>query len=478
MSELKLPEYVPNDGILVGYSLEHERHRPVIGFDFGSEKENAATGFLEPIVYKGGGHLLTVAPTGAGKGVNAIIPALLQHPGSVIVIDPKGENYAVTHRRREEMGQKVVLLDPFHMTGATKRDSFNPLDLIDASSSGAVDEAATLAEMIAPPSNTLDPFWENRARQLITGLILHVVNCRPPILKNLSEVRYLLNQSSDDIDFTAKEMRKSKNDDVRMMASIIDTAESRVRASIISTAQQQMEFMRGKLVPEAMSRSSFSLEAVTQGDGISIYLVIPPDKLDSHKQMVRLWVGALMLLLLRRRHPPARNTLFVLDEAAQLGPLRQLRQAITLLRGYGLQTWSFWQDLNQLSFLYPDSWETMLNNCRVVQAFGFTNLHMTRKLADRIGYPDSRELLALDADEMLLMIAGVEPVIAQRPNYLTDPCFKGQSDPNPFHNPDIDLETTALRPQRRFSRGLGTGDGDLTKEGEGRDSPGSEIDNR
>jgi type IV secretion system protein VirD4 len=103
---------------------------------------------------------------------------------------------------------------------------------------------------------------------------------------------------------------------------------------------------------------------------------------------------------------------------------------------------------------------------------------MTRKLADRIGYPDSRELLALDADEMLLMIAGVEPVIAQRPNYLTDPCFKGQSDPNPFHNPDIDLETTALRPQRRFSRGLGTGDGDLTKEGEGRDSPGSEIDNR
>lgn len=455
MSELKLPETVPDDGILVGYSLEHERHAPVVGFAFGSEHENAATGFLEPIVYKGGGHLLTIAPTGAGKGVNSIIPTLLQHPGSVILIDPKGENYAVTARRRKEMGQRVILLDPFQMTDAQTRDSFNPLDLIDADAPGAVDEAAILAEMIAPPTNTHDPFWENRARQLITGLLLHVASIRPPVLRNLSEVRYLLNQTADDIDFTAKEMRKSRLEDVRMMASIIDTAESRVRASIVSTAQQQMEFMRGKLVSGAMSRSSFPLEDVTRGEGLSIYLVIPPDKLDSHRQMLRLWVGALMVLLLRRRHPPALNTLFMLDEAAQLGPLRQLRQAITLLRGYGLQTWSFWQDLSQLTQLYPDAWETMLNNCRVIQAFGFTNLHMTRQLADRIGYENPQELLSLDADEMLLMIAGDEPVIAQRPNYLSDPCFRGQADPNPFHNREIEAETTAVRPRRRFSRASG-----------------------
>lgn len=465
MRELELPVSVPTDGILVGYSLEHERHKPVVGFDFGNDHVNPETGFLEPILYKGGGHLLTIAPTGAGKGVSAIIPALLQHQGSVIVIDPKGENFAVTARRRREMGQRVVLLDPFEITDGAKRDSFNPLDLVNPSSPAAVDEAAILGEMIAPHTNTNDPFWENRARQLITGLILHVLQGRPPILRNLSEVRYLVNQSSDDIDFTAKEMRRSKSEEVRMMASIIDTAESRVRSSIVSTAQQQMEFMRGPLVSTAMSRSTFPLEEVTSGESLSIYLVIPPDKLDSHRQLVRLWVGALMVLLLRRRRPPVQNTLFVLDEAAQLGPLRQLRQAITLLRGYGLQTWSFWQDLNQIAFLYPDSWETMLNNCRVIQAFGFTNLHMTRQLADRMGYPDSRELLSLDADEMLLMIAGDEPVVAQRPNYLSDPCFNGLADPNPFHDREAQTETTAVRPQRRFSRAGPEDEGNVGNDG-------------
>ena len=452
MSDLKLPDSVPEDGLLVGYSLEHERHRPVVGFAFGNEDENATTGFLEPIVYKGGGHLMTIAPTGAGKGVSAIIPTLLRHPGSVIVIDPKGENYAVTARCRQEMGQRVVLLDPFRITDTDKTDTFNPLDLIDPSSRGAVDEAAILAEMIAPPANRQDPFWENRARQRITGLLLHVASARPPLLKTLSEVRYLLNQKAEDIDFTAKEMRRSKLDEVRMMASILDTAESRVRASILSTAQQQMEFIRGGLVGAAMSRSSFPVDDVTRGEGLSIYLVIPPDKLDSHRQVLRLWVGALMVLLLRRRHPPRLNTLFMLDEAAQLGPLRQLRQAITLLRGYGLQTWSFWQDLSQLSQLYPDAWETMLNNCRVIQAFGFTNLYMARTLADRIGYPDSRELLGLDADELLLMIAGDEPAIAQRPNYLSDPCLEGLADPNPFHTREVETEITAVRPRRRVRR--------------------------
>ena len=37
--------------------------------------------------------MLFVAPTAAGKGVGSIIPTLLTHRGSVVVTDPKGENY-------------------------------------------------------------------------------------------------------------------------------------------------------------------------------------------------------------------------------------------------------------------------------------------------------------------------------------------------------------------------------------------------
>ena len=54
--------------------------------------------------YAGPGHLLTIAPTRAGKGVGAILPNLLLADRPVIVIDPKGENYRVAARARNRFG--------------------------------------------------------------------------------------------------------------------------------------------------------------------------------------------------------------------------------------------------------------------------------------------------------------------------------------------------------------------------------------
>ena len=108
--------------------------------------------------------------------------------------------------------------------------------------------------------------------------------------------------------------------------------------------------------------------------------------------------------------------MLVLDEAAQLGELPQLRQAVTLLRGYGVRTWSFWQDISQLENLYPVDWRTIVNNCRVVQAFGMANLAAAETIRAISGFRTAIEILDLDADEMLLLAAGDEAVIAQRPN--------------------------------------------------------------
>jgi len=109
---LQLPDKIEHEGILVGWSLEHEYRFPPIGFHYGDERYTPSSGYLNPILFEGEGHLMTIAPTGSGKGTGCIIPTLLRHPGPVIVIDPKGENGDVTARRRGELGQKVVILDP------------------------------------------------------------------------------------------------------------------------------------------------------------------------------------------------------------------------------------------------------------------------------------------------------------------------------------------------------------------------------
>lgn len=450
-AHLKVPDWLPEDGLLVGYSLEHEQHPPVPGFHFGPPNIGPHSGYLEPILHAGDGHLMTIAPTGAGKGVGAIIPTMLHYRGSVIIVDPKGENYAVTGRRRQEMGQKVVCLDPFGMTDCARPDTFNPLCLIKEGDSQEMDTAAVLAELLVRPSLASDPYWDNRARQLVTGLMLHVARVRPPVLRNLGEVRYLLYQDGDALKLLVKEMQASKNEDVRLLAGMVETQAEKLDASIRSIAQQALEFLRGS-VSMAVSETSFEVSSVTEGEPMSIYIVIPPDKLESHAQLLRLWIGGLFSLIMRRRQPMDRRTLFILDEAAQLGHLSLLRQAITLLRGYGLQTWSFWQDINQIQNIYGGDWETMFNNCKVIQSFGFSNLQMARQIGDRVGFFDSAGLVSLDADEMLLMIAGDEPVVAQRPNYLTDPCFAGMSDPNPYHSRTQDEALRPQRPQRHYIR--------------------------
>ena len=94
------------------------------------------------------GTWFTIAPTGAGKGRGVIIPNLLRFEGSVIVIDPKGETWHVTHRRRKEMGQEVRLLDPFGAV-SKKTDSLNPFDLFDRPGALLDADAEMLASLLA-----------------------------------------------------------------------------------------------------------------------------------------------------------------------------------------------------------------------------------------------------------------------------------------------------------------------------------------
>lgn len=447
--DAKLPTKLSPDGLLIGYSLEADKHRPVMGFQFGEaiEDEDRDDNMLEPVLHTGDGHLITLARTGAGKGVGCIIPALLRYPGPAIVIDPKGENYQVTARRRRELGQKVLLLDPFGVTGE-ETGALNPLDLIDHRSPEAVDSAAQLAELIVTKQHTQDPFWDSRAYSLITTMLLFVASGRPPVLRNLQEMHYLLNQTNEDMDFTFKEILKSPLPAVRQGGAIKSTAEAKVWASILSTAQSHTDFLRSAGAQATLGRSTIDLQAITRGDPISIYVVVPPEKLESHGKLLRLWIGVMMAAITQRSRRPELPTLFILDEAAQLGPLKQLRQAITLLRGYGLRTWSFWQDLSQLQMLYPHDWKTMINNCEVLQAFGFANARVARDGAELTGYEDWRVLQDLEFPEMVLAIAGDKPVIARKPNYLEDPAFASQFDDNLFYSktPQDRRETRAPTP--------------------------------
>ena len=437
-SALQLPSELPPGTLLVGYSMEHTSRRPPIGFSYGNPVTSPSTGFADPILLEREGHLMTVAPTGAGKGVGCIIPALLNYDGPAIVVDPKGENAAITAERRRALGQEIIVLDPMDVVpGPTA--TFNPLDLIDPRSTVGVDEAAAMAHALLPDSlDDKNRYWINRGRQLLLALILYVITDLPRKERTLDSVRRLANELAGDPKAMMERFEKSRHPEVRTTAGNLMIGADTTLGGIISFTQEGVDFLRGPTLQKVTANTGFNLEDVIAGKPMTIYIVMPPHMLISHGRFLRLWISALMSLIMRRRSRPKKTTLLILDEAAQLGPLDELRTAVTLMRGYGLQTWSFWQDFSQLQLLYPTDWKTMLNNCAVVQAFGPNNLRAAEDVTDILGALSGSDFLRLAPDEMLLQIAGDEAVVAARPNYLTDPSFAGTFARNPLFSADVD----------------------------------------
>jgi type IV secretion system protein VirD4 len=446
---LRMPESLVDPGILVGWSLEHRHPTRPIGFTYGDPNEVPSTGFVDPIQLAREGHLITIAPTGAGKGRGCIIPALLQHQGPVIVIDPKGENAAITTRYRREMGQQVIVLDPMRITDQPP-DAFNPLDMIDIESAVAVDDVAAIAHALwGDQMSARDRFWTGRAEQVTIGLLLHLLADRPASMRNFNGLRRLVANAVSNPESMLAAMTSSSHPEAQIIASALKLPAPETLGGILAFCQELVDFLRGPLVQDATAKSTFDVEGIMRGDPYSIYVVLPPHMLESHGRLLRIWISSMLGGITRRYSKPPKPTLFILDETAQLGPLPQLRQAITLLRGYGLQTWSFWQDVSQLKMLYPSDWQTMINNCRVLQCFGALNMNAADGMAQLTGLHSGDQVLSLKPDEMILQLAGDSAVVARLPDYLADPPFAKRFDPNPFYQNDRPVARKPPRIQLR-----------------------------
>lgn len=475
-TEATLPDQITDEGLLVAWSLEQDPRRQPIGFKLGLDPR--APNALKPIIMEEEGHLMTIAPTGAGKGTGCIVPALLRFLGPVIVIDPKGENATITARRRRELGQEVAIIDPMGITGLPSA-SLNPLDILDPAADTFVDDAMALVAAMSQQnlgSTTTDGrYWEERGSTFVLGVLLHVMSDLPPSRRHLETVRELVNQAVGEIaTYTASAERpgvdlsgtvlaaleSSRNAEARQIGRMLKIGALTTLGGILSFSQSLIDIVRGSAIGRAVRETSFDLGAVTRGDPLSIYLVLPPHMLDSHGRLLRLWVHTLITLIASRNGRPARSTLFILDEAAQLGTFDALRRAVTLMRGYGLQTWSFWQDASQLHNLYPRDWQTMVNNCRSVQCFGANTMLAARAMADLVGYHTPEQLLELEDHEMLLQLSGDMPVLARLPNYRSDPAFAGLFDANPFHDPNRPVERMPKPVRRMFTRDVAPASGE------------------
>lgn len=323
--------------------------------------------------YDGDRHLLTIAPTRAGKGTTAIISNLLTYSGSSLVIDPKGENASVTAMARRAMGQDIYVVDPWMIapSACDTPSRFNPIDWLQAGDIDIAENAMLLADALVMPSDKGDRFWAEEAKALLHGLILYVATDQhEQTTRTLARVRDLLLLDGEDMPELFQRMAASPHHVVASTGARCLQKEEKLLANVIASAQAETHFLDSPRIRESLSASDFRFEDLKRKP-MTIYLVLPSDRLNAFGRWLRLLIQQAITVNARNIELKPRDpVLFLLDEMPALGRLAMVEQAYGLMAGFGMQLWGIVQDATQLKRIYGEGWETFVGNSGVVQYFG------------------------------------------------------------------------------------------------------------
>ena len=376
----------------------------------------------ELITYSGEGHLVTFAPTGAGKTSGPVICNALTHRGQLIVLDMKGEVYSATAEARRAMGQKVHVLD---LRDEATGDSLNPLDLV---ARGGTDCAAMArsfaAELVERGSDERDRFWNDWSETLITGGVTFLLADCLPWKRQLSALFDLF--TKDDVDYGLAVLMDDKQQLRHRAAraafgSYLQLPEKETRPSVLGSALTHLRLFDSDLIRRLTDTTSIDLDAFIAGQPMSLYIIVPPLRLSAYRPLLRLWLSGLILALTRRTSPPKDRTLILCDEIGNLGRIDALLTAITLMRSWGLTLWSFWQNAAQLQ-IYGAQANTLIDNAGVIQVFGARNRRMAQDFANLVGGVSPDEIMGMGKDEQILLVEG-RSIRCKQARYYSDRLF-------------------------------------------------------
>lgn len=332
--------------------------------------------------------VMVFAAMGSGKGLGVVIPSLLTYRGSMVVTDPKGENYATTLRRRATFG-KVWMLNP---TDLIHSERYNPFDMIRRAALQEADDAEALARLMVVP-DAREAHWDDKAVSLIKGLILHVLHNEPAASQCLSTVQRLsadkretfLDNLNEIADNSPSAAAREVMSGVLTSAVAPDGDFSQEFRSVLSNVQKATEPWSSTSPAGKLSASStFQLSDLVEGTG-TLYLCVDEDLLDVYARWLRVMVGCTLKTLTRAKaNKPKRKVVLLLDEVAVLGRLDVLEKQSGLLRAYCTPV-LIWQNLPQVAKIYGEDAKAFLANATARVFFGVGDNDTAEYVATMVG---------------------------------------------------------------------------------------------
>jgi len=335
-------------------------------------------------------HLILFGPMGSGKSRRVLMVNLFRLTDwSTVVIDTKGELAAHTAAHRAKHGS-VLVIDPFGMLPTNyphlvkahpwlgESHGLNPLSALDPANRRFVDDCKTLAEALIQV-NDKDPHWGQSGRSLVKGLLMagRIVFGSG---MNLARLRWFLGLNAEDLASTCKKFVADLGDAYPAVAASLNrftriAPDNREIFSILSTVLTQTDWLDSGPIKADVSKGSYDFGQLKTGAPhasgekrpVTVYLILPPDYIESHATWFRVVLASILMPLLRdaEQNRGGFPVLFALDEYAALGHMEIIERNMAMMRGYGVKLLLILQDLFQLKDVHKDRWESFIANSGV-----------------------------------------------------------------------------------------------------------------
>jgi len=323
-------------------------------------------------------HTLVIGATGSGKTQSTVLPTvkvLAKKGESIICTDPKGEIYEKTGNMLLDRGYNIIILN---FRNPQKGNAWNPLSLpyrlyTHENKDKAIELLDDLALNILYEENNgnADPFWEKTSADYFSGLALAMFEDTTEEKININSISLTTTVGEDKCGGSTyvKEYfaLKDPNSPAYINASGTIMAPSETKGSIIAVFKQKIKlFSSRENLSEMLSHSDFDMESIGK-QKTAVFIIIQDEKKTYHSLatiFVKQCYETLIDVAQANGGKLPIRTNFLLDEFANMPPLKDVTTMITAARSRQIRFTMIIQNFAQLTQVYgKENAETIKGNC-------------------------------------------------------------------------------------------------------------------
>lgn len=338
----------------------------------GNEKKglNVCSGFL----WNGEGHMLTVSMARSGKGLYIIAPALTHNllsakdAPSFVVLDPKGENINISGDYLKRAGYNVYCINPFDIPEISRfgKAGYNPLEF-DPDPDIANDHIDSIVNAIVPESQHKSKFFDDTARDIIRNYIKHLItqDNEPKTFNTLYRWILFEGQMRNNLwlDMSANTAFDGIISDFALSIAGQASSGGAGQNDSFSTARTHMSAFSNQKINQFLSNSDFNVKYISKEKN-AVFICIPEKHLKTYQSLIRMLFGSI-LSEIKSNYYPERRIILLMDEFAQLGYFKEAADFMSYGAHYAT-LWPIIHDLTQLRGIYPNEWESIVNNSHII----------------------------------------------------------------------------------------------------------------